>query len=94
MSQDYTGITSRSWTEEREIDLADGETALVVRADGSLLIHIPGEMDAMSTFAQETVMLAAMLLSGTPMAETLFHQAVEIREQSLELASVAEEVPN
>ena len=91
MSQDYTGVTSRRWTESQNVTIEKGEVALVGHADGSLVLHIPGNVDDEATQSQQLIMLASLLLSGTPMVKPIFDQIVDLREQNLELASTPED---
>lgn len=91
MKKDYTSVTERTWSEESQISLKKGEAAIVTRPDGSLCLHIPGEMDEVSA-GHTHAMLMSMVLSGTPATEEIYRALCEAQGISLDCASAPEDV--
>ena len=91
--KDYTTVTKRSWSEESQIELKPGDAAIVARADGSLCLHMPGDMEAVS-LGHAHAMLGSMVLSGTPQMEGLYQALLVAQGQSLDLANADESVVN
>lgn len=92
-NQDYTTVTKRTWSEESQIELSEGDAAIVTRADGSLCLYLPGDMDAVS-IGHSHAMLMALVLSGTPLVEPIYVALLQAQGQSLDLADVNTALPN
>ena len=93
-NQDYTRVTNREYSEKSQIELKQGDAAIVTRADGSLCLHIPGSLEEVS-IGHSNAMLMALVLSGTPMAEPIYRKLCEVQGASLDLADVdVEGLPN
>lgn len=87
-------MTERTYSEKSQIELKPGDAAIVTRADGSLCLHIPGDMEEIS-IGHSNAMLMALALSGTPLAEPIYRQLCEAQGLSLDLADVdVEGLPN
>lgn len=80
-------MTERKWSEQSQIELNEGDAAIVTRADGSLCLHIPGDMEDVS-IGHSNAMLMALALSGTPLAEPIYRALCEAQGVSLDLAGV------
>jgi len=92
-NQDYTQVTGRRWSEESQISLEEGDAAIVAKADGSLHLHIPGDMEAVS-LGHSHAMLMSLVMSGTPLLEPVYRALCEAQHASLDLAGADESVVN
>jgi hypothetical protein len=90
---DYTEVTERTWSEESQISLSEGDAAIVTKADGTICLHIPGAMDEVS-LGHSHAMLMALVLSGTPLIEPIYAALCEAQGMSLDLADAGEGLPN
>lgn len=90
---DYTDVTSRGWSEESRILLEEGDAAIVARADGSLCLHIPGNMETVS-LGHAHAMMMSLALSGTTLVEPIYRALCEAQSVSLDLADADESVMN
>jgi hypothetical protein len=93
LKKDYTTVTERTWSEESQIELSPGDAAIVTRADGSLCLFIPGDMEEVS-IGHAHAMLMSLVLSGTPMVEPIYQALCQAQGQSLDLAEADESLPN
>lgn len=91
MSKDYTSVTKRTWSEESRISLSEGEAAIVTRPDGSICLHIPGDMEEVS-LGHSHAMLMSMVLSGTPELEPIYEALCKAQGHSLDCANAPEDV--
>ena len=86
-------MTERTWSEESQISLSEGDAAIVTKADGTICLHIPGNMDEVS-LGHSHAMLMVLVLSGTPLVEPIYAALCEAQGMSLDLADVGEGLPN
>jgi len=91
LKKDYTSVTARTWSEESQISLSEGDAAIVAKADGSICLHMPGDMDAVS-LGHAHAMLMSMVMSGTPGLEPIYKALCEAQGHSLDCASAPEDV--
>ena len=87
-------VTERTASEESQISLNEGDAAIVARADGSLCLHLPGDMEEVS-LGHSHAMLMSMVLSGTPLTEPIYRALCEAQHVSLDLVEAGDgELPN
>jgi len=91
LKKDYTSVTARSWSEASLISLNEGDAAIVAKADGSVCLHMPGDMEAVS-LGHAHAMLMSMVLSGTPGLEQIYRALCEAQGHSLDCANAPEDV--
>ncbi len=84
-------MTGRGWSEESQISLGEGDAAIVARADGTLMLHMPGDMEAVS-LGHSHAMLMSMVLSGTAGLESIYRALCEAQGLSLDCANAPEDV--
>ena len=80
-------MTERTWSDETQISLSEGDAAIVAKADGTICLHIPGSMEEVS-LGHSHAMLMALALSGTPLAEPIYKALCRAQGISLDLADV------
>ncbi len=94
--KDYTSVSKRTWSHKNEISLKEGEAAIVTRPDGSIVLHIPGDMEEVS-LGHTHAMLMSLALSGTPLTEPIYRALCKAQGVSLDLVSAGEsegDLPN
>lgn len=91
LKKDYTSVTGRGWSETSQISLNEGDAAIVARADGTLCLHLPGDMEQVS-LGHAHAMMMSLALSGTPMVEPVYQALCKAQGESLDLAGADESV--
>jgi hypothetical protein len=86
-------VTERTASEESQISLNEGDAAIVARADGSICLHLPGDMETVS-IGHSHAMLMALVLSGTPMTEPIYYALCEAQHASMDLVEADESLAN